>query len=478
MSDLNKYKKLAANTLVFAIGSFGSKILLLLLTRLYTYNISSADNSTKSLLEQTANFIIPIATFSIAEAVIRYGLDRDYNNKEVFTSACVTEIIGILIMLLFSPLLYLLPYTKGYVPILLLYILASSFRQLNSQFVRARGLVRLFALDGILATLSLFFFNVLFISVLHLGVMGFMMAVLLSDFCSGMFLWMVAGLGKFFDLRYYHHEITKTMLRFSIPMIPTAVLWIITGFSDRLFVRYMDGFAVSPDVGDVAAGVYDAASKVPNLISMVSTIFFQAWNMSAITENNSADRSLFYYRIFSAYQSIMFLGAAFMIALVKPLSSILIDSSTDPAYARAYEFTPILIIGVLMMSLNQFLSSIYTATQKTSHSFWTSLIAACTNLVLNVILIYQWGVHGAVIATFMSYFVCYLVRIVDTRKIIYFKVYHARFACNLFVLFFMSIMAIKEPPCLIFMQIICLLFMLVFNSSAIVQTVKKILKRG
>ncbi|MDE5755393.1 MAG: capsular biosynthesis protein, partial [Oscillospiraceae bacterium] len=70
---MNKYKKLAANTAVFAIGSFGSKILLLLLTRLYTHNISTGDNSTKSLLEQTANFIIPIATFSIAEAVIRYG---------------------------------------------------------------------------------------------------------------------------------------------------------------------------------------------------------------------------------------------------------------------------------------------------------------------------------------------------------------------------------------------------------------------
>ena len=37
---MNKYKKLVSNTLIFAIGSFGSKILLLLLTRLYTGNIN------------------------------------------------------------------------------------------------------------------------------------------------------------------------------------------------------------------------------------------------------------------------------------------------------------------------------------------------------------------------------------------------------------------------------------------------------
>ena len=474
---MDKYKKLAANTLVFAIGSFGSKILLLLLTRLYTHHIPSADNSTKSLLEQTANFIIPIVTLSIAEAVIRYGLDRDYDNKTIFTSACLVETVGLGLMILLSPLLNLLPYAQGYVVMLLLFIIASSFRQLSSQFVRARGLVKLFALDGILATLTLFIFNIIFISVFHMGVKGFMLSSIMTDFCSGCFLWIVAKLWKFFNIKKFNPDIMKTMLRFSIPMIPTAVLWIITGFSDRLFVRYMTS-AHSPDVGDVAAGVYDAASKVPNLISMVSTIFFQAWNMSAITENDSKDRGKFYQKIFSAYQSVMFLGAAFMIALVKPLSAILIDSSTDPAYARAFEFTPILIIGVLMMSLNQFLSSIYTATQKTTHSFWTSLIAAVTNLILNVILIYQWGVQGAVIATFMSYFVCYLVRIVDTRKLIYFKVDHIHFTSNLIVLFVMSIGAITEPFFLLPMQIGFLIFMVLFNLSAILQTVMKILKRG
>ncbi len=477
MNDLNKYKRLAMNTMVFAIGSFGSKILLLLLTRLYTHNIASADNSTKSFLENTANFIIPIVTLSIAEAIIRYGLDREYDKKEIFTSACLVELAGMMGLLLLSPLFHLLPYADGYELYLLLYIMASSFRQLSSQFVRARGMVKLFAFDGILATLTLFCFNILFISHFQMGVTGFMLSVILSDLCSGIFLWITAKLWLFFDIKAYNHDITRVMLRFSIPMIPTAVLWIVTGFSDRLFVRYMEGFAVSTDVGASAAGVYDASSKVPNLISMVSTIFFQAWNMSAITENGSKDRSKFYQQIFSAYQSIMFVAAAFMIALVQPLSAILIDASVHPEYATAYLYTPVLIISVLMMSFNQFLSSIYTATQKTTHSFWTSLVAAVTNLILNVFLIYQWGVHGAVIATFASYFVCYLIRIVDTRKLIPFKVSHIRFAANLVVLFAMSLIAIQQPPYWIALQAAFVVFMCAFNFGAILQTLKKILKK-
>lgn len=64
---MNKYKQLASNTIIFAIGSFGSKILLLFLTKLYTANINPADNSTKELLEVTANFLIPLVTFAITE---------------------------------------------------------------------------------------------------------------------------------------------------------------------------------------------------------------------------------------------------------------------------------------------------------------------------------------------------------------------------------------------------------------------------
>ncbi len=465
---MNKYQKLAQNTVIFAIGSFGSKILLLLLTRLYSGNINPGDTSTKSLLEQTANFIIPVITFSIAEAVIRYGLDRDYSKKEVFTSACMVELAGAALLLLCSPLLMLLPYTKGYLLFLLAYILASSFRQLCSQFVRARDLTRLFALDGILATLSLFLFNVLFISVLHWGVHGFMLAVFLSDLCSGLFLWFVASLWKYFDpRRYYNHDITKTMLRFSIPMIPTAVLWIITGFSDRAFVRYMDGYAVSTDVGDAAAGVYEYASKVPNLLQMVSTIFFQAWNMSAIKENSSDDKGEFYRKIFSNYQAFMFLSAGLMILLIQPLCGLLINYNVYPEYTKCYLYAPILTISVVMLSFDQFLSSVYVATQKTSHSMWTALIAAGTNIILNILLIYRWGVQGAVIATFASYFICYLVRIVDTRRLIYFKVSHGRFLLNTVMLFGMSFFAITTPKLYLLWEGILLICLGVFNAQAI-----------
>ena len=62
-------------------------------------------------------------------------------------------------------------------------------------------------------------------------------------------------------------------------------------------------------ISETDAGVYGASTKIPNLISMVSTVFYQAWNMSAIAENDSKGRSAFYTQVFDAYQAILCLAA-------------------------------------------------------------------------------------------------------------------------------------------------------------------------
>ena len=320
---MNKYKNLAFNTIVFAIGSFGSKILAMFLTRLYTTYMSSDMLGTKELIETTANFLIPVFTFAMSESIIRFGLDRDYDNRQVLSTAIMVEVMGLFIMVLLSPFLSLIPFIKGFTPWIVVYVIVSSFRQTFSLFVRSIGYVKLYAFDGILSTITLFIFNIIFISALDMGISGFLMAVIASDFCSTVFLSVTAGLKKYFRVKWADREVMRTMMRFSIPMIPTSVMWIITGFSDRIFIKYMDGPAGI--TGDSAAGIYTAASKIPNLVSMVSTVFFQAWNMSAITEYKSKDIGRFYQRVYSAYQSIMFIASAFIILLVKPLSAILLN---------------------------------------------------------------------------------------------------------------------------------------------------------
>lgn len=472
---MNKYKNLAVNTIVFAIGTFGSKILTLFLTRLYTTHMGSDMFGSKELIEAAASFMIPVFSFSMSDAILRFGLDKEYDKRSVFSTSIAVQAFGLIVMILLSPLFSMIPFIKGYTMWLMIYVCTSVFRLTCANFIRTRGLVKLFAFDGMLATCSLFLFNVIFISKLGLGIKGFMIAMILSDFCSGVFLWLFAGLGKYFRPSRINMNMIRMMVRFSLPLIPTAVMWTITGFSDRLLIKYIDGPA--GETGDAAVGLYAAASKIPNLISMVSTIFFQAWNMSAITEHGSRDEGKFYETVYSAYQSIMYIAAAFLILLVQPVSAILLNENNHQEYSQAYLYTPVLVLAVLMMCFNLFFSSIYTASQHTKNSFYTSLVSMILNVVLNVILIKKFGVHGAVAASFASYIACYLIRVVDARRYIYFKVDHTKTLMNLSVLLGMALIAIEKPLYYIPMQIGITIFITSSNFPELMATIKKILKR-
>ncbi|MBP0975009.1 MAG: polysaccharide biosynthesis C-terminal domain-containing protein [Oscillospiraceae bacterium] len=478
---MNKYKTLAMNTVVFAIGNIGAKLISFLLTRLYTANLDRAEFNTKDILEMCANFLIPVVSFSITDAIIRYGLDKNYEKRAVFSNAIAVLIAGSAGFIILSPLLLLFTDIRPYAVLLVGYIIVSCFRQISTQFARARGFVKLYAVDGIGCMLTLLVYNLVFMSWLHLGITGFLLAVMLSDLTSGVFVWWIAGHGRYFRRKYIDRELLQVMLRFSMPLIPTALLWIITGFSDRLFLRFMK----SAEDG----GLYSAASKIPNLISMVSTVFYQAWNMSAIAENDSKERSTFYTTVYDAYQAMLFLAAGFIIAFDIPLSWVLIDTTKDPGYALAYLYTPVLVIAVLMMCLNQFLSSIYTVTKHTQNSFWTSLAAALLNLILNAVLIPKFGINGAISATFFSYVICYLIRIVDTQRLIRFRVEHFKTLVNLALLYLMC--TVVQDPLLgeasfsyfghkLFAAvklIILLAAIAAFNIKPLLATARKLLRR-
>ncbi len=467
---MDKYKKLAFNTVIFAVGSFGSKIFSLLLNNLYTRHISPEGFYTKTLIETTALFLLPVFTFSLTEAVVRYGLDKSYDKKQVFTTASAIIFMGLLIMALLMPFIQLIPILapiREYAVLLAVYVIMSAARSLCSQFVKARGMVRLFAFDGILTTMILFILSIVFISRLEMGVGGFMLSVILSDTCSAIFLFTTAGVGNFFHIRSFSKELGKKLMRFSFPLIPTTVMWTFTGFSDQIFIGNL--------CSESDAGIYSAAAKLPNLISMLSAVFFQAWNISAITENDSPERSEFYEKVCRTYESVLFIGGAALILMIKPVSTLLINYDSFPEYSGAYLYAPVLIMAVVFACLDIFLMGIYTAAKRTLNSLVTVSVACAANILLNICLIPSMGVHGAAIATFVSYLLCFWIRITDVRRIVPFRFSSVRNVFNTCMLLLMCILTVGQKN-LIFISGIAFVILLV-NIKPVLSAMRTMIHR-
>ncbi len=461
---MNKYQKLLNNTLIFAIGTFGSKLLSFILVRLYTGCMTTAQYGTADLLYQAANVIYPIVTLSMADALIRFGIDKAYDNKKIYTIALTTTAGGLAVLLLFTPLINSLEAFRGYGLLLFVYCFFSSFKQLAASFVRARGLVKLFAVDGIFSTLIIVVSNLILLLKFDLGVTGYVCSIIISDALSLLGLIVISELYKFFDIKSLDKSLFKEIIKYSLPLVPTYILWWITSASDRYFVIAM--------VNSAENGIYSAAHKIPTLLLLVTTLFYQAWQMSAIENKDDSDLSGYYNQVYGAYSSLLFIAAAGLIMIVKPFTYILVDNDPEKNFVFGYHYTPILIIAMIFQCLCQFLSSIYNVRKKSVNSMVTSIVAAVVNIVLDILLIPRLGAYGAAIATMTAYFACFMVRVFDTRSYVKFPISWFKMIVNMIVVGYMAIVAITEPKAEYVQLIVLFIAAAVFNFDAVLSTLR------
>ena len=102
----NKYGSLVKNTAIFAIGSFGSKVLSFLIVPLYTYVLTTGEYGRIDLITTAISLMLPFTTLLIQEAIIRFVMGNEISKEYAITNSFVVFVGGIVITLLLWPCFY------------------------------------------------------------------------------------------------------------------------------------------------------------------------------------------------------------------------------------------------------------------------------------------------------------------------------------------------------------------------------------
>ena len=412
-------KKLLSNTLIFTVGKFVSKLIVIFMLPFYTSYLTSAEYSTADLITNLCNLIIPLACLGVSEGIFRNAAEREVDKESFFTNGMLLMLIGGAIFLVLSPLLNLFDYFSDYILLIIAYVLASNIHSVCSQYVCAIGRTKLFALQGVVNTMLTVVLNIIFLVGFDMGVNGYVLSIVLADLITTLLLVFTAKLYRAFKIRKTDRRVMWELMRFCLPLVPSTVFWWITGVSDRYMVAYM--------CSDEMNGLYAAAYKIPTLLTYVVVIFNDAWKLSAVSESKDREGcSKFFSEVFKYYVAVMFAGGAFLAVGAQIFAKILFAES----YFSAWVYIPILSAATVFTALDTFLGSAYFTVKKTGMSFWTALIGAVVNIAFNIILIPTYGAIGASIATLVSYFVVFLVRALTMHRFIPFKMYPIRLAIN------------------------------------------------
>ncbi len=462
--DSKRYKKLAGNTAIIGIGQLGSKVLVYLLVRLYTSVMSGAEYSIASNITETATLLLPLISLSIGDAVFRFGMDKDLSKKTVFTNGFAAFLMGSFLFAAVIPILCAIPYMQGREWLVVVYVIASTLHTICSQFIRAQGNFKLYAVQGLVNTAFTIACNIIFLIPLKMSYVGYVLSVVVADLLSSLFMVFMGKLWRYFDLRSVKRDILWDMLKFSIPMIPASIFWWVTNVSDRYMVTYY--------LGDSVNGLYSASYKIPTLLMVLSAIFINAWRHSAVDEKDSADNAGFYQRVFGAFASIVFILGAGIIAFSKVITYLMFA----PAFHDAWIYIPMLTLAMIFFDLVSFLGSLYVVEKKSMLSFLTSMAGAMLNVVLNFLLIpTKLGAMGAAIATTASYMLCFGLRVWSAKKIKPFKMHMGRQLLSTALLFAQIVVITMAFPGWIWAEGALLMAVILLNCKPLLDILKLLL---
>ncbi len=411
---INKYGYLAQNTLLFTISSFSSKILTFFLVPLYTNILTTEDYSTADIITTSAMILMYVFTLNISSAVLRFAIDSKENKqrvlfygfKVIFAGATVV-LAGMIVFWAFN----LIKWESYCYVFLFLTFLADSLQTMLYQYLRAIDKVKMMTISSILSTLVRLLSCVVTLVVFKMGVLGYLLSMFMGPFVSTIFpLCTLLPFKKEPIDKDYDKQLHKGMLKYSIPLIFNQLGWWINNSINKYFIIWLKGAALN--------GIFAVSYKISNLMSMLCNIFCQAWGISAIKEFDKNDSDGFFAKVYGAFSAGLAISCSGLVLVNIPLSKIMFAKD----FFEAWQYSSFLVLAMLFSGLGSFLGGIFSATKKNKSLATTTFIAAIINVVLNLLLIPRFAAMGAAIATAVSFYFVWLLRLLFSRKYMKFKV--------------------------------------------------------
>lgn len=410
---MQREKNIIKNTIIYLIGTFGSKVLVFLLLPLYTYYLSTNDYGYFDLVITTISFLIPIISMQVSEGVYRYLVEADDPEKR-------RDIIGSTVYILIKNLIFF----NGVYYILYMInvininhsILVNILININVvysvilQIIRGLKLNKIYSINGVILTCIILISNIVLLKYFNYGLKGLLWSQIISY--SLVLAYSLAILLKlrYLQIRIKKSQTTQKIYKYSIPLILNSVSWWFMNMSDRYIIRLF--------LSNEANGIYAIATKLPLIVTMLNQIFYLSWQQSALEEFNSDDASEFYSRIFRTYYLLLIPATIILLGCTSIVFQLFINGD----FKEAYDYIPFLYVGSVFYAFSSFYGVIFDAAKKTILSSASSLVGAICNITINLVFIRKFGIQVASISTMISFFVMWIIRINTTKKLIKIKI--------------------------------------------------------
>lgn len=406
---MSREKNLLKNTAIFMIGNFASRFLGFLLLPLYTHYLSTSDFGYYDIVITTISIIIPLITLQINDAMYRYLLDteNEAEARKIITGAFAVTIAGLAVFCTLFAILISFMHIRFSYPILV-YLITLVLSGMWQQVARGLRKNVVYSISGVLFTAVTLVSNIVLIIFMGMKLEALFYSNIAASVIAVAYIELnIHVLGKL-DFKHSMLKLVSKLAAYSAPLLPNALNWWIISTCNRYIINY--------NLGTAANGIFAVSTKFPSLLMAFNSVFYLAWQESAIEEYKSKDKDEFYTRMFNFYMKFQFCTMLVLLPVTRWGMMLMVDK----AFIEAWRYVPFLYAGTVFMAFSTFYGTGYLSSKDTKGAFTTSISGAGANILLNLVLTPLMGIQAASISNMLAFAGMWVFRIFQTRK--YFKI--------------------------------------------------------
>ena len=405
-----KIKLLASDAAVYGVTTLLTRSMSFLLTTLYTNALASrAEFGVYAYLYSLLAFVNVIYAFGLDTAFLRFFSSTDPNKTEKAFSFSwwMIALIGIistgLILLVADDIALWIPDLEGHGDLIRGLALIPLFDALTNvpyNLLRMQRKAKQFAVLRVLNVAVNLGLNILLVGYLKMGLDGIIISGIASSFLA--VIGVLPIIFKWLRMKY-DSNLSKEMLRFGLPTMPSAFSGIMLQVADRPIMTSIAGADVT--------GLYQANYRLGIPMMMLVAVFEFAYKPFYLSHHEDDDAPQLFARIFT-YFLIIACGIFLLISLlIKDIvhASLGGISLIHRSYWQGMGIIPIILAAYIWNGIATNMALGMHVSKKTAWLPLATGIAAIVNIVLTFLLVPILGIYGGAWATFIAYAVSALI---------------------------------------------------------------------
>lgn len=402
----SKGKDLIKNTGILAIGNIATKAITFLLLPLYTALLNAEQYGIIENLTTYVTLLVPIINLQLSQAIFRFATEKRDSKAYVSRVYSTSAFLSFGLLIVYTGVFLL---SQGFLEIpfkwyLLIGTWLNIFMQMVSYAARGIGDNLAYSVGNFILGASVIFFNILFLAVFKMGIMGMLTSYCLGPILGITFITIRIRLWKFLKLEFCSFKEAKTQLYYSLPLVPNELSWWALNVSNKVVITYFLGYA--------ATGLFSVAAKFSMIFSTVFSVFNASWTEQVVLHFHDDDGIQFIKSTINRAVR-FFIALNLMIIATMPF---VYPFMVNASYQSAYNQVPLFLIATVGQVFIGLVSPIYLVNNETKKVAEATVTAAIINVVADIILVRYIGVYAAAMASVIGYSVVAVIRIIDIQK--------------------------------------------------------------